>query len=269
LGESVIEPLPKLEVAMDRGHARIESVEARRLLSVTLNEGVLRVVGVDAVENIIDVSLNSTGQVVVTLNGDTSEYAASDVSRVAVHGRELNDTITVGEINARVLALGHAGNDTITSSGRRNVVDGGFGDDVLTGSATHDLITGGPGHDLITGLAGNDILRGGGGNDTVYGGEGNDKIAGNRGNDQLFGEAGADVIVGNWGDDLLDGGGGRDRLYGGRGNDTLLGGDDNDRLYGGAGADNLDGGGGSRNFLRDREYELVTETESDIEASTV
>lgn len=253
---------------MDR-QARIESVETRRLLSVTLNDGTLRIIGTEAVENVIDVALNSTGQIVVTLNGTVSEHAAEDVRRVAVHGRELNDTVTIGQLNARVLAVGHGGNDTITVNGRRNIVDGGFGDDVLTGSASHDLIMGGPGHDLINGLAGNDILRGGGGNDTIYGGDGHDKIAGNRGNDQLFGEAGADIIVGNWGDDLLDGGAGRDRLFGGRGNDTLLGGDDNDRLYGGAGADSLDGGAGTRNVLRDREYELVTETESDIEASTV
>lgn len=254
---------------MDCRHARIESVEARRLLSVTLNEGVLRVIGTEAVENVIDVALGSAGQIVVTLNGDVSEHAAEDVRRVAVHGRELDDTIIVGAINARVLVMGHAGNDTITVNGRRNVIDGGFGDDVLTGSAGRDLIMGGPGHDLIHGLAGDDILRGGGGNDTIHGGDGSDLIAGNRGNDQLFGEAGNDTLVGNWGDDLLDGGAGRDLLFGGRGNDTLLGGDDNDRLYGGAGADELDGGGGSRNFLRDREYERITQLESDIEAATV
>ena len=67
----------------------------------------------------------------------------------------------------------------------------------IRGTAGNDTITGTPGKDVIDGGDGNDRIRGMGGNDVICGGKGNDWIFGNHGNDQIIGGPGRDYCDGN------------------------------------------------------------------------
>lgn len=155
---------------------------------------------------------------------------------------------------------GHAGNDTLESTGSGPaVLLPGSGDDLVDGGSGLDIVSyEDDGHDalgpaasgivanLVTGL----VTDGWGGADTVTGAE------------RLIGGSRADWVRGGDGGIQLIGGGGADTLLGGNGNDALVGFADMDRdslavIYGfgysyasgegGAGldgADSLDGGAG-------------------------
>ena len=83
---------------------------------------------------------------------------------------------TGGETMAVVLdaADGAASNDVYAISGANRLLLGLGGDDRLTGSEHRDLIDGGAGNDGIAAGAGDDIVTGGPGNDTLDGGAGFD-----------------------------------------------------------------------------------------------
>ena len=127
--------------------------------------------------------------------------------------------------------LGGAGDNTITGTGRSDVVDGGSGRDTLTGGGGRDYVLGGSGSDIVDGGGGRDVVRGGSGNDVVRGGAEDDFLLGDSGNDEIVG------------------GHGWDRLFGGTGNDFLKGGDGNDILMGGVGDDVMIGGRGVDHFV--------------------
>ena len=93
------------------------------------------------------------------------------------------------------MAIGGAGGDRFSNSGRRSV--------------------------LLLGQAGADVLRGGTGIDLIFGGTGDDELHGGGGSDVLSGEAGADRVDGGGGDDAVQGGAGADTLDGGAGIDTV------------------------------------------------
>ncbi|EHS50042.1 type 1 secretion target domain-containng protein, partial [Rhizobium sp. PDO1-076] len=119
----------------------------------------------------------------------------------------------------------------IVSSGIKDQVQAGAGDDVVVGYSDDNNIDGGSGDDAIYGMGGddfldgwtgNDFLDGGAGNDTLYGYDGNDVLLGGAGNDFLSGESGNDILVGGSGNDDLSGGTGVDYLTGGAGSDTFI-----------------------------------------------
>lgn len=208
-----------------------ESLEGRRLMSVSLANGVLQITGT-AVGDAIALGRNA-GRLTVTENGVTSDYRWRAVKRV--------------------VAQLEAGNDlfyTLFSNIAKPMqIDGGAGDDVLSGSSRADTINGGDDNDVIAGQGGADQLSGGNGRDTVgyadytanvnvslngvaddgAAGE-NDNVAadfeninGGAGNDTLTGNAYANVINGNGGNDSIVGYDGHDTLSGGAGNDTIEG----------------------------------------------
>jgi Ca2+-binding RTX toxin-like protein len=75
-----------------------------------------------------------------------------------------------------------------TESGeRKNILNGGPGDDTLWGGNGNDILNGGAGNDILWGKDGDDILNGGAGNDTLWGGNGYDILNGGTGNDILRG----------------------------------------------------------------------------------
>ncbi|UJW77423.1 VCBS domain-containing protein [Rhizobium sp. SL42] len=119
----------------------------------------------------------------------------------------------------------------IVSSGIKDQVQAGAGDDVVVGYSDDNNIDGGSGDDAIYGMGGddfldgwtgNDFLDGGAGDDTLYGYDGNDVLLGGAGNDFLSGESGNDILVGGSGNDDLSGGTGIDYLTGGAGSDTFI-----------------------------------------------
>jgi Ca2+-binding RTX toxin-like protein len=230
----------------------IEWLESRRFLSVSVNDGVVTVIGTPEADDIVITEHSITGRpkvfaVSVRLLGsnrlvDSATVPAEGVRLVSVRAGDGNDVVDVGKASPRVWAATEA----IQPVSIPAYIDGGPGDDHLYGGKARDGIFGGAGRDEIHGMDGPDLLVGGIGNDALDGGEDNDLLLGNAGNDRLNGGAGDDVLLGGEGDDILGVSGtmlplmpepGNDLLVGGPGNDALAGGDGADRILGGAGAD--------------------------------
>jgi Ca2+-binding RTX toxin-like protein len=190
---------------------QFEQLETRKLLSVSLYNGVLAINGTSGADR-VDLSV-SGGKLIVKENGVTK---ASPLQ---------------SSLKSVVINLG-AGNDRLTTyyGVRSLIVNGGDGDDYLLGSWNPDVIDAGGGKDYVHARPGNDVVRGGWGDDTLIGCVGNDS---------LFGGDGNDLLVGAVGDD---------NLFGENGNDNLFGVDGNDNLDGGAGYNTANGGNGNDDF---------------------
>ena len=161
------------------------------------------------------------------------------VESVTVAGGAGNDSLSVST-GARQTVRGGDGDDTLLTGGHGDnpaTLDGGAGRDLLDyGSGS--VLSGGVPAGVIASLATNrarwvqsrhpsfDFAR----NDTLAGIE------------RLSGTAHGDLLEGGTGADELIGEGGPDDLDGGSGNDTVLGGDGDDLVAGGIGTDTLDGG---------------------------
>jgi Ca2+-binding RTX toxin-like protein len=119
---------------------------------------------------------------------------------------------------------------------RPATIIGTDGDDELTGTPERDVINALMGADSVRGMEGRDLVCGGRGADFLRGGSSRDSLRGGRGADRLRAAAG---------DDYLDGWMGRDRLFGGSGDDGLQGGYADEYLghnVGDGDPDRLDGG---------------------------
>jgi Ca2+-binding RTX toxin-like protein len=195
----------------------IDQLESRQLLTATLVNGTLSILGTTANDQ-INISLSKTGKVTVT---EKTILVSGNVTVITNLGTHTFAASAIGQVIIRTTL----GNDTVTCTGGATnpyrfptTIDCGPGDDSLAGGAGADRLIGGDGNDRLTGNAGNDTLLGDAGNDRLYG---------NDGNDQLFGAAGQDSLTGGNGADLLDGGLNNDYLYaddGIAGNDTIQGG---------------------------------------------
>jgi Ca2+-binding RTX toxin-like protein len=270
----------KLQDVRRQSRARLETLEPRRLLSVTLNAGTLRLTGTNHPD---DISLTRSGvdDIVAQVNDEVRVFDMDNLDEVFIFGQGEHDFII-----ARAAGLTAAGIDI--------QINGGDGDDQIECSNNNDTVFGGPGNDTIAASSGHDRLFGGDGDDDIFAGSGNDALVGDAGNDSLVGAANDDTFEGGAGNDTLIGSDGRDtadyssrtadlfifqnppylvygrageiggeendvlavdieRVLGGSGNDlfrsgggasTYFGGDGNDSLSGGGGADALFGGGG-------------------------
>jgi Ca2+-binding RTX toxin-like protein len=144
----------------------LEALESRRLLSVTLADGILTVTGTDQNDTLF-VGRNQT-MIVVNDNGTASQYPPADVNSIVILGLEGHDRIGIGPgLHKPITADGGEGNDYIT---------GGTGPERLMGGPGNDKLVGGGGGDLLEGGAGDDMLEGGPGNDRMFGGPGNDRF---------------------------------------------------------------------------------------------
>ncbi|HEX8912271.1 MAG TPA: hypothetical protein VF796_07915 [Humisphaera sp.] len=261
----------------------IETLESRRLLSVSLGSGgTLTVVGTDGWDNILVTVVD--GQYRVTLNGRTTAYAASKVQRIVADARNGADTIRLTEA-VKVPSTLNPGSGERFDSQPDNVYGGG-GDDYIIGNARSYELRGGGGNDVIEGR-GESAAYGDDGDDRitwfsgadhrVEGGAGTDTfddshsnggsldsggdILGNdadvyaagyftsndsyKGIDNWVGSSYGDIIIGSSIRNVLRGGGGDDLLMGMNGDDELYGGAGNDTLRGGSGRDALFGGDGN------------------------
>ena len=270
----------------------IETLEPRRLLSVTVEDGSIVFRGTEGQDQVA-VWRNGAGDFVVWVDGQTQTVDGDNVNGFEAIGYGGNDVLRV-DFN---LAL-------------RATLDGGSGDDRLIGGAASDLMLGGDGLDRFYGNAGNDTLDGGAGNDQLFGADGRDtadysdrtgnlniqqfpasgssnfgfagelddaeedllgldveRVLGGSGNDRFVGGDqdntfvggdGNDTINGNGGNDALQGQGGNDSLFGGTGNDFLDGGEGDDSMYGQSGNDTLLGrDGNDRLFANDNARDTV------------
>jgi Ca2+-binding RTX toxin-like protein len=184
-----------------RTFGAFEQLESRRLLSASLESGVLVITGTQHSDE-ITLRLNhaDTSMLDVSFNGDTTQFAVSDITGgVSIDGKQNKDHVLVSETEG-ALSLNVS-------------VVGGSGRDVIRTASGDDSISGGNGKDLV---------YAGDGKDSVDGGNGNDEINGEDGDDVLRGARGSDVLRGGEGDDDLDGGkGGNDNNFGGNGNDDF------------------------------------------------
>ncbi|HQY88659.1 MAG TPA: calcium-binding protein, partial [Tepidisphaeraceae bacterium] len=252
----------------------IETLESRRLLTITLSGGTLTLTGTGANNRLV---VDETdGAILVNFVGvEDREFSLSQVDRMVVDAVGGNDSIVVRLSSSKpVTVKGGSGDDVIVNqTGGSFIGYGGDGNDSFhtsdpqgvygtssSGSATlfgdggndtffDDADDQPLGHDRIEGGSGHDDIRGLMGGDTIYGGDGNDIIA------PLTGSpSGADLIYGGTGDDWIDGSvsndtiwgeDGKDTINGAGGNDSIRGGSNNDSIAGGSGKDTIKGDGGN------------------------
>jgi Ca2+-binding RTX toxin-like protein len=256
----------------------IESFESRRLLSASLEGGVLTVTGTDATDR---VNIGSRGGEIIVRQGATfARFAAAAVDRIVVDAGGGHDLVSLQPALTKPATLnGGAGNDRLTGGGGDDALNGGDGNDGLSGGEGDDALDGGEGDDHLDGGGGADAISGGAGRDgvnysrrtaalnvsldgnaddgaagegdnvaedveRVHGGSGDDTLTGSSASNILAGGAGNDTISGGGGGDALDGGPGDDTISGDAGDDRANGGDGNDTLNGGGGNDSLNGGAG-------------------------
>ena len=250
----------------------IDVLESRRLLSATLVDGTLTVLGTplwddirvyrrpgptDAPVYAVEIGPRDGRRPTLTW-----EFPLQDVRSVVVRSGSGDDVVDLGAATFPLPRSTEYGPLTVPSR-----VDSGIGNDRVYGGTSRDMIVDPFGNERIEGGQGDDWINAGWGRDVVHGGIGGDIVFGGTGNDFLEGGPGDDRLYGGSGDDVVHGDGGNDRLYGGAGNDWLGkipfgpviaeqgddfldGGDGVDRLLGGAGTDRMFGGPGRDVWLQ-------------------
>src|SRR5687768_5832694 len=149
----------------------LETLELRRHLDATLDNGTLNVTGSDAANTI---AINAdNGSIIVDIDGTQSPFAADQVTSIVIDALAEADTINVN-VN------------------RPTTIRGGAGD---------DTINGGDGADSVIGQTGADTARLGNGDDTFQWdpGDGDDVVDGQDGSDTLLfnGSGGAELFTVN------------------------------------------------------------------------
>lgn len=188
-------------------HAALESLEPRRLLSVSGGEGnpgdpppdagdsydpiitttslagpvvgtpVLRgstiVFQGHATNETVAVTFEAGGvggRIAVTVNGTKTTFDARQVRKMDLRLGAGNDTFTVNLPSSlgRMLIYAYAEDGNDTMTTNFPAsLDGGNGDDTLNGSAGGDRLIGGPGNDTLRSNGGSDILRASPGRDRI------------------------------------------------------------------------------------------------------
>lgn len=160
---------------------RVESLDERSLMSLTLTNGLVELVGSTG-PDVVTVTSPAAGQVRIVsgATGNDETFSLSEITGILIRVRAGDDQVTVNpSITLGVEIRGWAGNDTINGGG------------------------------------GGDTILGGGGNDYLNGRGGNDSLRGQHDDDFLLGGAGDDTLDGQLGGDLLDGGAGTNNLLSG------------------------------------------------------
>ncbi len=130
------------------------------------------------------------------------------------------DFSSITTMSSGVKFFGRGNDNTITTTGLDDHVEGDGGDDIIYAGAGDDVVWGDNSIDMTNqwiddvNAAGDDILFGEAGDDTIHGGAGNDQLYGGADVDQLFGDDGVDILFAGAGwDDQLTGGAGTDYFW--------------------------------------------------------
>lgn len=173
-----------------------EVLEERAMLSaISLNNGVLTVNGNKA-DNVIVVSNDQNGDVVVKLDEKLSTFSSASVTSLVVVGRKGNDVLR-NETNLDAVIVGGKGNDVIRGGGGNDVMIGGQGNDIINDfGGMKNVLDGGKGNDTLQTVApGSDVLLGGQGNDSLYAIVGGPNVAlGQGGRDEFIVRQGVETI---------------------------------------------------------------------------
>jgi Ca2+-binding RTX toxin-like protein len=150
----------------------IESLESRKMLTATLNGGVLRIEGTNKAEHVTFSTGGFGATVRETPKGKETKVTNffSAVSRVEIILKDGADTTSgfVVPANVPVLITGGAGDDSLQGGPGKDTINGGGGADSLTGNDGNDRLLGKKGRDTLVGGAGNDVLKGGPGKDKTF-----------------------------------------------------------------------------------------------------
>jgi Ca2+-binding RTX toxin-like protein len=160
--------------------SKFESVEQRIMFAATsLENGILQVTG-NETGDAITVNTNATGEIVVDINGEATNFNPNDVNQINVDALGGNDRVVIN-VN------------------KPSRVDLGAGRDTALGGDGIDTFFGGAGDDSVDGNKGNDVANLGDGNDTFTWDPGD-------GSDVVEGDAGRDVLQfnGSNGDEIFD-----------------------------------------------------------------
>ena len=132
-----------------------QHLEARRLLSSSLSNGLLTVTGTSG-NDTITISVSGSNIKVAQTGSSTKSFSSSSVHKIKVSAEGGNDTVTVSSSITKPCTLdGGSGNDNLTSGGGNDVIDGDAGTDALHGGNGNDTLDGGTGDDFFDGNAGN------------------------------------------------------------------------------------------------------------------
>jgi len=234
----------------ERRFTMFESLETRRMLSISLVGSRMTITGTDDADVITVTQGASPLNYVVFENGPTTLVQSNRIiKQIEVHGGKDDDTLVIdSSVTANSTLYGEDGNDTMI---------GGAGADKFVGGADNDTADYEFRQDNLR-LSLNNIADDGkfseGDNITtdvenIIGGSGNDVIVantiGNTAVDNFFdGGAGDDDIRALGGNDLVFGGAGDDSLDGGLGDDTIAGNAGKDYILGGDGDDVIEANDG-------------------------
>jgi hypothetical protein len=170
----------------------VESLEARQLLAAAFIEGGGRLVvrgtpGNDTITIAKDPS--NSGEIRVSFNGQTFDFAANRVKQVKVEAGAGNDLVqsdvSEGSIDAPMLFVGDRGNDTLVTA------------------TADDALIGGGDADVLLAKAGSNYVNGGSGNDKIFVGFGSDTLVGEGGSDYLSDAGGKRTVVGATRSDIV------------------------------------------------------------------
>ncbi len=133
----------------------------------------------------------------------TSIDGTEQVVTIAIHGANDADPndfdyLATGRhiVSDKPYIFGTRGDDTIDNCGHHGrIIFTGAGDDTISATGKCDLIYAGSGNDVVKGNDGDDTIYGGSGRDTINGGDGCDTIVGGYGADKLTGGKGNDSFV--------------------------------------------------------------------------
>lgn len=137
----------------------------------------------------------------VAVNQDTGRafFAWTDYRSFSGAGQDNNPPGVRGHAFLATIDVinGTPGNNTITTYGLSETINGLDGNDTINAKAGNDIVNGGLGTDLILGGTGADTVAGAEGADTMNGEDGDDLLNGGLGNDSVTGGPGADRFVFN------------------------------------------------------------------------
>jgi len=126
----------------------LEQLENRCLLSASITDRVLNIIGTDGGDT-ISLTRSGVDDVIANVNGDADTFDMDDFDAVFIGGAGSGDTITNGNGIGNVTLEGGSGNDRLVDGNGSNTLSGVGGNDTLIAGAGDDFLAGGSGTDTV------------------------------------------------------------------------------------------------------------------------